>query len=593
MMKRLLVVIVAMLALSGLAFAQNVEVSGTIYDETNAPMIGAGVLQKGTTNGVATGLDGKYSLSLPAGSTLVVSSIGYTEQEFTVPANGGVIDVTMVPDTRTLEESVVVGYGVQKKSDLTGSISSVKSDDLEDRALTDAAQALQGKTAGVYLSSSSGAFGASSTVRIRGVGSNGSSDPLFVIDGRISPSGMSSLNTDDIESIEVLKDGASAAIYGARAGNGVILITTKSGKSDGRVTYQYQLGINTFSRLPKVMNAQEYKDYYTEAGTIASFSDWDGVTDTNWKNELTETSIMQRHTIRFEKGSKGSNIYLSANYMNADGPVIGNSDNFKSLGVVINGNWQFKKWLGITTNNQFTYSKRNSRAENVMLAIMRMDPLTKPYYSYDELPSTLKEFADDPTLRGTLMQNSDGLYYGISNYTSAGVANPLISLAATKAPSRNLSVEGSTAINLTPIKDLVVTSRLGYRFATRESDSTVSDYYQGAQNKRNWATVDATLNTPLYFQWETFANWSHSFGKHDVNAMVGTSYSQNRSYYITGEYTGAEDVFGFKKNDPNYLYWAYASPDAIYSLSGAEPIYTRNLSYYGRLSWNYANRYLA
>lgn len=582
------------------ALAQNVTVSGTVVDESDLPLIGVGVMQTGTTNGVMTDLDGKYTISAPSGSKLEFTFIGYTAQAFTVSKDRPVINVKLQPDVNVLDETVVIGYGVQKKSDLTGAISAVKTQDMTDRTLTDAAQALQGKTAGVYLSSSSGAPGSESTVRIRGVGSNGSSSPLYVIDGRIAPEGMSFLNPDDIVSVEVLKDGASAAIYGARAGNGVILVTTKKGDGDGRISFQSQVTFQTFGNMPETMNAKEYRDYYLEAGTISAsaFENLDMNHSTNWVDELTETSVMQRYTLNFQKGNSKDNIYIAASYMSNDGPVVGSKDKMERLNVMINGNWQFKKWLSLSTNNQIGYGKLKSRATNsVMLAAIRTDPVTKAYYTLDKLKAYNEQYynyALDPSIMGEVLKNRKGLYYGISKFTSAGVTNPLISLAATDAFTNTLFVSGSTALNFTPFKNFTFTSRFGYRFGVFENNSTTGDYYAGGNTKRPYASVSASLTTPTYYQWENFANYIKDFGKHEITVMAGMSYSQQRSYDITGSYTGSDDDFGFQKDDPRYLYWAYATSGAssTKTLTGAEPLFTRNLSYFGRAGWSYAGKYM-
>lgn len=578
------------------AFAQ-IQASGTVTDESGEPIIGASVLEKGTTNGAITDFDGNFELRTKSGATLVISYVGYVAQEVKA---GTSLRVVLKEDTEVLDELVVVGYGVQKKSNLTGAISAVKDQDMTNRTLSDATQALQGKTAGVYLSSSSGAPGSEATVRIRGVGSNGSSSPLYVIDGRIAPEGMGALNAEDIKSIEVLKDGASAAIYGARAGNGVILITTKNGEGEGKITYQFQTTFQDFGRIPKTMSAREYIDYYLEAGTIteSAFSDWNGNTNTNWVDELTETSVMQRHTLTFQKGDRGNNIYLSTTYLDNNGPVLGNKDSMKRLNVTLNGNWQFKKWLSVSTNNQIGYSSTKSLASNsVMLAAIRTDPVTKAYYTLDELKvynEAYYNYALDPSLMGEVLKNKDGLFYGISKYTSAGMTNPLITLAATDSKTNALFLNGSTALNLTPIDGLTFTSRIGYRFAIIENNSKTGDYYAGGNTKRPYASVSATERTPTYYQWENFINFNKTFGSHDINAMAGMSFSQDRSYYITGTYTGNEGDFGFQKDQPNYMYWAYATSaaEATKTMAGAEPLFTRNLSYFGRIGWSYKGRYM-
>lgn len=574
---------------------QRVSVSGVVSDETNQPAVGVGVIQKGTTNGVATDLDGKYTISVPAGATLVFASVGYRDYEVVVPASGGTINVNLELDTETIEEIVVVGYGVQRKSDLSGAISTVKESDLSDRTVMDAAQALQGKTAGVYISMSSGVPGSEGTVRVRGVGTNGNSRPLYVIDGSISRDGISNLNPEDIESMEILKDGASTAIYGARAGNGVILVTTKKGKGEGRITYQLQQSVNTFGRLPEVMNAQEFYDYYSENGGIpksAMDANWDHETDTDWRAELTEPSMMTRHNISFQKGDDKGNIFLSAQYSSINGPMKGNRDTFNRLTVSINGSWKFKSWLQVQTNNQLGYSQMRSIGNSTMLDMVRLDPLTPAYYnSYEELPANLKLVADNREQYGQLLQDADGRYYSISPFTQ--VVNPFISIYGSDPLSKSYVLNGTTALNLMPFKGFTFTSRIGYRVNLRNNHTTNYDRYANGNSIRNYASVNASISMPTYYQWENFVNYSRKFGKHDITAMAGMSFSQDLDYAISGSVSGSNSDYGFIGDTPKFLYWAYRSGKATHTVDGAEPIYTRNLSYYGRFTWSYGNRYVA
>ena len=304
------------------------KASGVVIDNFGDPVLGASVVEKGTTNGCTTDLDGKFELTVNKGATLVISFVGFTSQELKAAAN---MNVTLEEDSKTLEETIVVGYGVQKKSSLTGAVSQVKSEDMQARTITDASQALQGKTAGVQLSGSAGP-GGQATVRIRGVGSNGASDPLYVIDGRIAKS-IRGIDPNDIESMEVLKDGASAAIYGASAGNGVILITTKKGKGAGQIKYDMQITRQSIARTPELMDSEEFINYYVKESNIIAQSvidqNWDGKTSTNWIDELFETSMMQRHNVTFSAGSDKGSIYLSGSYLDNNGTVKGNHDTFR------------------------------------------------------------------------------------------------------------------------------------------------------------------------------------------------------------------------------------------------------------------------
>lgn len=255
-----------------------VKVTGKVVDGMGEPMIGVSILEKGTTNGVITDIDGNYSLSVGEGATIVFSYIGYVTQE--LQAVAGTLNVTLKEDSQALDEVVVVGYGVQKKSSVTGAISQVKAEDMENRTITSPMQAMQGKTAGVTIFQTSGAPGQSPTIRVRGVSSNAGSDPLYVVDG-VRLSDISGIDPNDIASMEVLKDAASAAIYGAEAGNGVVLITTKKGKAgQGSITYDFQISAQSLARKPKLLNAEEYLTYMAEGKHVSVTSFHNGTVPT-------------------------------------------------------------------------------------------------------------------------------------------------------------------------------------------------------------------------------------------------------------------------------------------------------------------------
>lgn len=296
-MKRVLTSLVLVLLCTISVLAQgNITVTGTVVDVKNVPLAGVAVIQQGTTNGSATGADGKYSITLPKGSVIEFSCIGYNAQ--TIKAFNAIVDIVMEEDNLLLEETVVVGYGVQKKSSVTGAISQVKSEDITNRSVTDIAGSLQGKTAGVQIVSSSGAPGAESSIRIRGYSSNSSSDPLYVVDG-LRTKNISNIDPSDIESIEVLKDAASAAIYGASAGNGVVLVTTKrASKGVRRISYDMQLSWQQMAHVPDVLNAKDYLTWVREGSLVSDeiiSKYYDGKTDTNWADVAFETGFMQRH----------------------------------------------------------------------------------------------------------------------------------------------------------------------------------------------------------------------------------------------------------------------------------------------------------
>lgn len=578
-------------------FAQNmVKVTGTVTDKQNSPMIGASVFEKGTRNGAITDIDGKYSISVPEGAVIVFSSIGFTSQERKAVA--GVIDIVLEEDQKLLDEVVVVGYGVQKKSSVTGAISQVKTEDMQNRTITRPEQALQGKTAGVQIFQSSASPGASPTVRIRGINSNGSCDPLYVVDGRIA-SDIGGIDPNDIESMEVLKDAASAAIYGAAAGNGVILITTKKGKAgQGTVTYDFQLSIQNIANVPKVMNAEQYIGYMTEANYLSMDkinADWDFKTNTDWSKVAFEPSRMQKHNLAFQGGNDKGTYYLSLTYLDNNGYVVGDADTYKRLTATINADYNIKKWLQVGTNNQIEYYKRKAVAEgseygSLLSSVIMLDPLTPVKYSPDNLPEHMQTMVNAGK---TYLKDKDGNYYSTSAFQETDNYNPYIMRDKSNSTSSGYNINGVIYANLKPVKGLVFTSRLGYRLSAAKSYTVNNDFFVNTTINQSYMSVNASASTPIYLQWENFVNYMHSFGKHNLNAMVGTSYIDNSSFYVGGNVTGGDGDFGFKKDDPRYAYFAYATATAVKSVSGGEEIIGRKLAYFGRLNYDYAGKYMA
>ena len=588
------IVFVAFLALMAgtTTYAQTGTVQGTVSDPDGEPLIGVSVRIKDANAGVVTDIDGNYTIRANNGQTLVFSYVGFLTHEAKV--TGPTMNVTLEPDNRQLDEVVVVGYGVQKKSSLTGAISQVKAEDMENRTITSATQALQGKTAGVQIYSGSARPGASPQVRIRGISSNGSCDPLYVVDGRVA-SDIAGIDPNDIASMEVLKDGASAAIYGAAAGNGVVLITTKKGSGNGKITYDFQFTSQSLGKVPHVMNSEQYIDYYTEAGLISKdiiYNNWDFETNTDWVKTTFENSKMQRHMVAFQAGNDRGSLYLSLSYLNNNGMVVGNSDTYERLTGMINASWKIKPWLEVGTNNQIEHYRSKSVAEgneygSLILAALVTDPLTRPTYTEENMTAAMRRVLNSSRSDG------NGNYYGVSPYVSSENPNPLIMRDRSLNQNRGYNINGSTYLNLTPVKGLLFTSRLSYRLSASESYGVSFDYYGNSTQKQDYLQVSASAYTPTYYQWENFANYTRDFGKHHAGLMLGMSYSQSRSFGLSGSMKGDDSDIGFKKDDPLFWYFAYANATASKSLSGGEASYTHKLAYFGRANYEYDNKYLA
>ena len=375
----------------GMVFS--VSISGTVVDTAGQPVIGAAVTVVGNPRiGAATDFNGAFTLSVPTGATMSVESIGYKSTTFAV-GNQSVFSIVLEEDTEMLEETVVIGYGVQKKSDLTGAVASVKDSDMSNRSAVSPVQALQGKAAGVQIVNASGAPGAESSIQIRGYSSNSKTTPLMIVDG-LKVADINYLDPDNIASIEVLKDAASAAIYGIEAGNGVILVTTKSGKGTpgkGKVFYNFMSSTQTASHLPELMDAKTYVEFQELMGNN-SRNFWDGKTDTYWPDYMLEKGQTFRHTVGAQAANDRGNIYVALTYVDDNGIIKGDKDILKRLSGQINAEYKINDWLTVGTNNtlQHSLSRSVSEAQSInastLGSMLMFDPIVPWTYDMNNLP---------------------------------------------------------------------------------------------------------------------------------------------------------------------------------------------------------------
>ncbi len=578
---------------------QRVTISGRVVDDQNEPLIAVGVVQRGTTNGVITDLDGNYSITVPAGATIQFSSVGYVTQEI-VATTTTTVNITLATDNLMIEETVVVGYGVQKKSDVTGAISQVKAEDIANRTITSPEAALQGKTAGVQAYASSARPGATPAIRVRGISSNNDANPLYVVDGRITNS-IAGIDPNDIESMEVLKDGASAAIYGAEAGNGVVMITTRRGQGDGKISYSYQLSSQSLGKTPKVMNSEEFIQFYMEKGSISLndvYGKWDQKTNTDWLGASYGNSFMHHHNLTFQAGNDRGSLYLSGSYLDNDGMFVGDADVYNRVTGMINGSWKFKPWLEVQSNNQVEVYRQRSISEgsdygSAVLAALQLDPMTPAVYETGKEPEFIKDYLDEGKV---LLTDEQGRIYGISQFNLSENVNPLVQRDRSYSISKGFNINGSTSFNLRPIPELTITSRLGYRLTSGDNYGYSHDYFVNeGYAHQYYMSINGSASNSMYYQWENFLNWMHQFGKHNVSVMAGTSYSQSRSYSasagISGSDTGGVIDFGIKRDDPLFYYISQATPTATKSVGGGVENFSRKNSYFGRVGWSYLNKY--
>ena len=589
--------IAALLAMTISVSAQNVTVKGSIKDASGEPVVGATVMQSGTNNGTVTDLDGNYQISVPSNASLTFTCIGYSDQVIAV-AGKNAINVVLEEDNEMLEETVVIGYGVQKKSDVTGAIASVKASDLENRTATDVAQALQGKAAGVQIINSSGAPGSASSIQIRGYSSNSKTTPLMIVDG-LKVTDISYLDPDMIASIEILKDAASAAIYGVEAGNGVVLITTKTGSSEngkGRVTYSFQNAIQSLAHKPDIMHAQDYVDYMLLSGAAkdSDFAFWDGKTDTDWTDLMIEKGYQRRHTLGFQGGNDRAKFYASLSYTDNNGIIKGDKDTHKRLVGQVNAEYKINNWL--TTGVNLTIDKGETKSigessstqGSVFGGIFTVDPLTPLYYaSADAIPAQTQSFINANILSAGKQVPTDpeGRIYGIPAFpTTSYMWNPQLLLDERDTDTKSFRVRGTAFLNITPFKGFVFTSRLGFQGGYSHTNTYNYEEYISRRNVQTMS-ISASENDRLYYQWENFANYNTTIAKkHAIQAMAGMSYQAT----YTDNLSGSADKLTY--DVPLYRYLSNAVNTTKMAVSG-QPNNTANMSFFGRLGYTYDNRY--
>lgn len=572
-------------------YAQSLQVTGKVTSKiTGEGLANATVTVKGTNNGTTTDESGNFTITLPAGGSkvLVVSYTGMAAQEITVNGSGPV-SVSLDAQASTLNEVVVIGYGTQSRSRVTSAISSVKAEQLATVSSARIDQALQGRTAGVTILPTSGSPGAGMKIRIRGTGSNQSSSPLYIVDG-VRTGGIDNLDPAEIASIEVLKDAAAAAIYGSSAANGVILITTKTGRRSGSdITYSGQFGTQSVGKLPKMMNAQQYYQYLAEAKTPgaptpAALNTVQGE-GTDWFDALFKEAPMMRHSLQFSGGTDRSTYFINGTYFTQEGIVGGDQSKFNRYTVRINTDQKIKPWLNIGERLSYANINRKGITENnefgsVIGSALVMDPFTPVTYTGALSPRAAGALASGRTL----VRDANGNYYGISDYIFGEYGNPLAQIAITNNNLIQHKIEGNVFMDIEPISGLKFTSRFGIDGAFQKEHSWRPTFWFSNESLNTQASGADWQNNWFSWQWENFANYSKRFGGHNLNLMAGTSANKMMWNYVGGTYSGL-----FKEE----LLFSYA--DAVPDLQdriGSNENSNTLLSFFGRLQYDYNNKYL-
>ena len=610
-------------------FAQTMVVNGVVVDEMGEPVIGANAYVKGTTIGAITDIDGNFSLTgVPTGATIGFSFVGYIPQE--LPARMK-MNVVLVEDKKLLEDVVVVGYGVQKKSVVTAAIAKVSSEDLEGKAPVRIDNALKGLAAGVNVTANSGQPGESSRVRVRGTGSYNASDPLYIVDGIPLEGGLDIVNPNDIESIEVLKDAASGAIYGARAANGVIIVTTKKGKQGkAQINYNASWGWQTAWKHRDVTNATEYavlqNEKYVNAGMDPLYADPYNLTDamgnaiplnggTDWQSLVfNDNAPIVNHDVSVSGANDRMNYYVSLGYFSQEGIVGGNygQSNYDRLTLRSNSNYtlidatkerNFLNKLDLSVNLSYlrTHStgiSTNSEFGSVLGSALYMSPILTPTVSgayAEKMRSNYSEF--------DLPADENGNLYSIPNYggTYQEMNNPLAMMVA-QTPTKNWSHKFVPHFNVT----LGLWDNLKYSFSYSADlsfwgyDGAVKSlYYLSGNNNTDHTSATQFSAKSDHWQIENVISYDKELGRHSFNIVLGQSAYKSKGAEIGGS---RWNLVNINKPSINYATGNVEfSKDADGNITGATvehsvwggPYTEHTLSsLFARGSYNYDERYM-
>ncbi len=580
--------------------AQSLQVSGRVIGSAdNNPMPGVTVSVKGGTSSTSTDIDGRYSLTLSMTSaTLEFRQLGMATEEVLVNSSG-VYNVSLREDLTELEQVVVVGYGTQKKSVVTGAISSVKGSDLETMPVTRIEQSLQGRTSGLTIASNSGQPGSSATIRVRGITTFGNNNPLWVVDGVVvDAGGISYLNQSDIESIEVLKDASSQAIYGARAAAGVILVTTKKGVAGAmRINYNAYYGTSAPARKLSLLNATEYATLRNEsalaAGNAMPFANPQEFGEgTDWQEQIFNNSAQRHnHELSISGGNDKSTFYGSFGYLSQDGIVASEISNYNRINIRLNSEHKIRPWLKFGQNLGYSHEKSqglgntNSEFGGPLSAAINLDPIT-PVVETD--PDIINS-PNRPYSTNAVVRDANGNPYGISQYVTQEMTNPLAYMQ-TRLGNYGWSdnIVGNVYAEVSPIEGLTFRSTLGSKLSYWGNESFTPVFYLNATNQN--AQNSFTRNRSKGFDWnlENTVSYSRLVGDHSFSALIGQgAYYDNRSTGLNVTYYNIP-VDNFDDASLNYNI-----PTDQRNSSGYENAGHTVSSLFARLNYNYQEKYLA
>ena len=586
-MKSKLFTCLAALLVSVSMMAQT-KITGLVKDAAG-PVIGAAVIEKGTSNGTTTDFDGRFELTVKAGASIEVSSIGYKTVEIAVGSKT-YFEVILEEDSLFLDDVVVIGYGTMKRSDLSGASVSMKEEDLRGSIISSLDQTLQGRAAGVTAVQTSGAPGSSSSIRVRGQATiNANAEPLYVIDGVIVQGGgnsgadfglgdalgngrvstispLSTINPADIVSMEILKDASATAIYGAQGANGVVLITTKHGKAgEAKFTYDGMFAASRQTRRIDMMNLREYAEYYNslvQQGEIWEENNYyvnPGLLGkgTNWQDEIFRTALQHQHQLSAQGGTDKVQYYVSGSYMDQQGTIIGS--NFNRFSFRTNLDAQLKEWFKLGVNATYSRTKDDLKLADSNEGLL--------YYSLTTIP-------DIP------VYDIEGNYSSTvrEGFTSP---NPVAMALLNEITLQRQKLTGNVYAELTPVKHFVWRTELGFDVSSSDANRFYPTIDLGGWNRAT-NSMSQQKNNNTFWQIKNYLTYSNQFGKHNVTAMIGQEAWESSWDYLGGS---GNDL---SSNEVHNLALATKTSYSISSGFGSAAM----ASLFTRLNYNYDDRYL-
>ena len=606
-MKKVLFILLSISFAFALKAQSYVDVTGTVRDAvTDEELIGVTILVTGTEIGTVTDLNGAFALSVPVNSTLRISYVGYSSQEISVTGTV-TLDIRLQPETQLMDELVVVGYTVQKKSTLTGAVAPVSMGDMERRRVPDVRQALQGQVAGVQVTQSTGAPGDEIDIRIRGEGTIGNNNPLYIIDG-VPTRELSFINPADIESMTVLKDASAAAIYGSRASAGVIVITTKSGvKGKTKLDINYYAGVQQVSNLPTMLNATQYMNVVEKAWHNAGYSGTNpytgdkgrsGFANTDWLDEVFEPGYAQNIQMTASGGSDQLQYLLSAGYVNQNGIVVYDNDKYQRFNFRTNINAKLSKRISVGTNMQLSYAvqdKLSSKgdAPGIIRHAMLRPPVIAVFKSPDDPTYSERDpFTDLPFY---LHNNRDTGGWESDKYE--WTQNPIALAYFTDDTRSHFKTFGNLfgEVSFLPENELKFRTNVGidlnYRhnkafypnFGDDDGGGSEIDRGLGRQNRPNG--LDESRDEELTFTWNNTLSYDKLLDLHSINALVGSEFINN---YGSGVSASRRR---YEYDSPSFRYIDFGSTEQDLWNGGSGSEWAL-MSYFASLTYVYDLKYM-